>query len=162
MVFFLPHEDDKKRLVLLVVVVDRKRRDREDAEVLVLAAAAAGRVVLAIAVATIARARGLFLSRRGTQRGRKTLLNSFFFLSFFRVCVSRFGVLQRRSCTDDDDDDVLDYSKPQMNKRRTRKKRDFGKFCLRHQKRDNNFSLRAAAIPTRVVCVCITYIRTIL
>ena len=47
-------------------------------------------------------------------------------------------------------------------KRRTRKKRDFGKFCLRHQKRDNNFSLRAAAIPTRVVCVCITYIRTIL
>ena len=156
MVFFLPHEDDKKRLVLLVVVVvDRKRRDREDAEVLVLAAAAAGRVVLAIAVATIARARGLFLSRRGTQRGRKTLLNSFFFLSFVCVCVSRFGVLQRRSCTDDDDDDVLDYSKPQMNKRRTRKKRDFGKFCLRHQKRDNNFSLRAAAIPTRVVCVCV-------
>jgi len=60
MVFFLPHEDDKKRLVVLVVDDDdddRKRRDsEEDAEVLVLVVAAAGRVVLAIAVATIARA----------------------------------------------------------------------------------------------------------
>ena len=82
MVFFLPHEDDRKR-----------RDSEEDAEVLVLVVAAAGRVVLAIAVATIARARGLFLSRRGTQR-RKENASKFFLLSFFRVCVSRFGVLQ--------------------------------------------------------------------
>ena len=58
------------------------------------------------------------------------------------------------SCTDDDDDDVLDYSKPQMNKRKEREKGEIRKFCLRHQKRDNNFSPRAA-IPTRVVCVCV-------
>ena len=83
MVFFLPHEDDKKRLVVLVVDDDddddRKRRDsEEDAEVLVLVVAAAGRVVLAIAVATIARAWS-FCRVKGTKRGRKTLLNSFFF-----------------------------------------------------------------------------------
>ena len=166
MVFFLPHEDDKKRLVLHVVVVDRKRRDREDAEVLVLAAAAAGRVVLAIAVATIARARGLFLSRRGTQRGRKTLLNSFFFLSFVCVCVSRFGVLQRRSCTDDDDDDVLDYSKPQMNKRKEREKREIlESFAFVTKNVITTFHCAQQQYPLALcvcVCVCITYIRTIL
>ena len=72
MVFFLPHEDDKKRLVLLVVVVvDRKRRDREDAEVLVLAAAAAGRVVLAIAVATIARAWSFCRVKEQSEEGKR-------------------------------------------------------------------------------------------
>ena len=75
MVFFLPHEDDKKRLVVLVVDDDdddRKRRDsEEDAEVLVLVVGAAGRVVLAIAVATIARAWSFCRVKEQSEEGKR-------------------------------------------------------------------------------------------
>ena len=60
MVFFLPHEDDRKR-----------RDSEEDAEVLVLVVAAAGRVVLAIAVATIARAWSFCRVKEQSEEGKR-------------------------------------------------------------------------------------------
>ena len=60
MVFFLPHEDDRKR-----------RDSEEDAEILILVVAAAGRVVLAIAVATIARAWSFCRVKEQSEEGKR-------------------------------------------------------------------------------------------
>ena len=110
-----------------------------------------------------ARAWSFFVASRNTAR-KENASNSFFFLSFVCVCVSRFGVLQRRSCTDDDDDDVfLDYSKPNEQKKRTRKREILESFAFVTKNVITTFHCARQQYPLALcvcVCVCVYNIHT--